>query len=184
MSTFLGVRGSGRELLAGGPDIEAWFAARHTRRERTRTELEGLVRELAVRPGLWRGLVEHSPVERLYSRLHLDANLEVWLICWSRLQDTGFHDHNGSRGAVAVVEGSLAERRLAIGRPTAPAMLYTTGSIFSFDGSHIHDVSQTGQRDVTSLHAYSPALGPMGFYEVTARGLLTRRVGDSSEEFC
>jgi len=184
MSTFLGVRGSGRELLAGGPDIEAWFAARHTRRERTRTELEGLVRELAIRPGLWRGLVEHSPVERIYSRLHLDANLEVWLICWSRLQDTGFHDHNGSRGAVAVVDGALAERRLAFGSPTAPTVVYGAGNTFSFDGSHIHDVSQTGVREATSLHAYSPALGPMGFYEVTGDGLLSRRVGDSSEEFC
>jgi hypothetical protein len=184
MSTFLGTRGTGRELVAGGPDVEAWFAERHVRRERTRAELEELVRELGARPGLWRGLVEHSPVERLYSRLHLDANLEVWLICWSRMQDTGFHDHNGSRGAVAVVDGSLAERRLTIGRQPAPSMLYTTGSIFSFDGSHIHDVSQTGQRDATSLHAYSPALGPMGFYEITAGGLLQRRLGDSSEEFC
>jgi hypothetical protein len=184
MSTFLGTRGTGRELLAGGPDLELWFAQRYARRERTRAELEELVDELAGRPGLWRDLVEHSPVERLYSRLHLDANLEVWLICWSRLQDTGFHDHNGSRGAVTVVDGALAERRLAIGRPTAPSIVYGTGSTFSFDGSHIHDVTQTGVRNATSIHAYSPALGPMGFYEITPGGLLARRAGDASEEFC
>ena len=30
----------------------------------------------------------------------------------------------------------------------------------------------------------SPPLGEMGFYEVEAGGLLTRRVGDKDEEFC
>jgi len=184
MSTFLGSRGTGRELLAGGPDIEAWFAARHVRRERTRTELEVLVRELAQRPGLWRGLVEHSPVDRIYSRLHLDANLEVWLICWSRLQDTGFHDHDRSRGAVAVVDGAVAERRLGVGPVTPVTAVYGAGSTFSFGAAHIHDVSQTGRSPATSLHAYSPRLGQMGFYEVGADGLLSRRAGGAAEEFC
>src|SRR6478736_884695 len=184
MSTFARVPEGAHEIEAGDPALEAWFAERHHGREHSRRELETLVRSLALRPGLWRGWVAHSAVERIYTRLHLDQNLEVWLICWSRLQDTGFHDHDVSRGAVAVVDGALAERRLSIGSVAPPTVVYGSGNTFSFDGSHIHDVSQTGVREATSLHAYSPALGPMGFYEVTGDGLLSRRVGDVGEEFC
>jgi predicted metal-dependent enzyme (double-stranded beta helix superfamily) len=90
-------------------------------------------------------------------------NFEVWLICWSRLQDTGFHDHDGSRGAVAVVDGALAERRLAIGSVAPATAVFAEGSSFSFGAAHIHDVSQTGPVPATSIHAYSPRLGSMGF---------------------
>jgi predicted metal-dependent enzyme (double-stranded beta helix superfamily) len=117
-------------------------------------------------------------------RLHLDEHLEVWLICWSQRQDTGFHDHDRSRGAVAVVEGALAERRLAVGGPPPPTSIYPTGASFSFGATHIHDVFQTGASVATSLHVYSPPLGEMGFYEVAPDGMLGRRTGDYREEFC
>ena len=41
----------------------------------------------------------------------------AWLICWSDDHDTGFHDHDLSSGAVAVVAGTVAEDRLALGGP-------------------------------------------------------------------
>ena len=109
---------------------------------------------------------------------YLDDHLEVWLICWSQRQDTGFHDHDRSRGAVSVVSGALAERRLAVGGPPPPTAIYPTGAAFSFGATHIHDVSQTGAGLATSLHVYSPPLGEMGFYEVGADGMLGRRTGD------
>ena len=184
MSTFARAPEGARELEAADPALDAWFAERRRGREHSRRELEVLVRSLALRSDLWRGWVAHSAVERLYTRLHLDQNLEVWLICWSRLQDTGFHDHDRSRGAVAVVDGTLAERRLGIG-PVAPATaVFGEGSSFSFGAAHIHDVSQTGPVPATSIHAYSPRLGQMGFYEVGAGGLLSRRAGGAAEELC
>ena len=126
----------------------------------------------------------HSTSERFYVRLHLDSTLEVWLICWSKQQDTGFHDHNGSRGAVAVTDGALEERRLAVAAGPTPSVIHSSGTVFSFGSTHIHDVSQTGPLAATSIHAYSPPLGEMGFYELTANGLLSRRSGDVREEFC
>ena len=45
----------------------------------------------------------------------LDANVEIWLICWCPTQETGFHDHGGSRGAVAVLQGMLSETLPNIG---------------------------------------------------------------------
>jgi hypothetical protein len=93
------------------------------------------------------------------------------------------HDHDRSRGAVAVVSGALAERRLAVGGPP-PTAIHPTGASFSFGATHIHDVSQTGSDLATSLHVYSPRLGEMGFYEVAPDGMLGRRTGDHREEFC
>ena len=184
MSTFARAPEGAHENDDFDPLLTEWFEERHRGREHSRRELDALVRMLALRADLWRPWVAHSPVERIYTRLHLDENLEVWLICWSRLQDTGFHDHDGSRGAVAVVDGALAERRLAVGGVTPPTTVWQAGSTFSFGASHVHDVSQTGQGLATSLHAYSPRLGQMGFYEVGADGLLSRRVGGAAEEFC
>ncbi|HEY3764102.1 MAG TPA: cysteine dioxygenase family protein [Gaiellales bacterium] len=172
------------ETYAADAALDEWLAEHDLGRESTRAELEELACELAARPDLWGGHVHHSPVERLYVRLHLDAHLEVWLICWSQRQDTGFHDHDGSRGAVAVVGGALLERRLAVGGPPPPTAIHPTGASFSFGATHIHDVTQTGATVATSLHVYSPPLGEMGFYEVTADGMLSRRTGDYREEFC
>ena len=42
--------------------------------------------------------------------------MTVWLICWMDGHDTGFHDHDGAAGAVAVVAGPSA--RSACGSPT------------------------------------------------------------------
>jgi predicted metal-dependent enzyme (double-stranded beta helix superfamily) len=183
MATFERTSDTDNQLDAHEPELDVWFAPRSRRWEFTRQELEEVVRELAARPHLWEHLVHHSTSERYYVRLHLDSTLEVWLICWSQTQDTGFHDHNGSRGAVVVTDGSLEERRLAVGGE-APSVVYASGTVFSFGSSHIHDVSQTGATVATSIHAYSPPLGQMGFYELTANGLLARRSGDAREEFC
>ena len=152
MATFARDPSQASETLAADTALDAWLAGRDLGRESTRAELEALVRALAERPDLWRQHVRHSPVERLYVRLHLDAHLEVWLICWSQRQDTGFHDHDRSRGAVSVVGGALAERRLAVGGPPPPTAIHTTGASFSFGATHIHDVTQTGPGLATSLH--------------------------------
>jgi predicted metal-dependent enzyme (double-stranded beta helix superfamily) len=184
MGTFARDAAVANQTVAADAALDAWMAARDLGRESTRAELEELVRDLATRPDLWQDHVRHSPVERLYVRLHLDEHVEAWVICWSQRQDTGFHDHDGSRGAVAVVGGALSERRLAVGGPPPPTAIYPAGAAFSFGATHIHDVSQTGSGPATSLHVYSPPLGEMGFYEVVADGTLTRRTGDHREEFC
>ena len=53
--------------------------------------------------------------QRVYEELLRDEHLSLWLICWMDDQDTGFHDHDTSAGAVAVVEGRVREERLAVG---------------------------------------------------------------------
>ena len=79
--------------------------------------LESLVRDLAADPAVWEHLVQHSPDQRHYEELRRDDDVAVWLICWMDDQDTGFHDHDLSGGAVAVGNRAAAGRRE---RPTWP----------------------------------------------------------------
>ena len=81
------------------------------------SELERLVRELAASPERWAHLVRHDADQRVYEELHRDDDVAIWLICWMDDHDTGFHDHDLSSGAVAVVAGAVAEDRLALGGP-------------------------------------------------------------------
>ena len=171
------------EAPVAEPRLAAWFADSAPARELTRQELELLVDELARRPDLWRRYVLHDAEQRHYVRLAADGQAEVWLICWCSSQETGFHDHAGSRGAVAVVDGALVETRLAVGGGH-PRHRFDRGSSFSFGATHIHDVQHGGGPPAASLHAYSPPLAEMGFYDITGDGMLRRRSGGYREEFC
>ncbi len=163
--------------------LRRWYRLHDRGRTLARAELELLVQDMSAHPELWRHLVHHSPDERHYVPMLLDANVEIWLICWCATQETGFHDHGGSRGALAVLQGMLSETLPNIGGEH-PRALYRTGDCFSFGASHIHDVQHAAGDPAASLHAYSPPLGAMGFYELDDGGTLTRRPGDSDNEFC
>jgi predicted metal-dependent enzyme (double-stranded beta helix superfamily) len=162
--------------------LRRWYRLHDRGRTLARAELELLVEDMSAHPELWRHLLHHSPDERHYVQMLRDANVEIWLICWCPTQQTGFHDHGGSRGAMAVLQGMLSETLPSIGGDH-PRALHRTGDCFSFGSAHIHDVQPAGGAPAASLHAYSPALGEMGFYELDDGGTLTRRPGESDDEF-
>ena len=95
--------------------------------------------------------------------------------------DTGFHDHDLSAGAVAVVDGAVREDRLLVGGPPASRVV-AAGASFSFAASDIHRVLHPATRPAVTLHAYSPPLWRMGAYEVRADGALTRHSLSYAEE--
>jgi predicted metal-dependent enzyme (double-stranded beta helix superfamily) len=163
--------------------VRRWFHAHDRRRDLARADLDALIEDLAGRPELWAPLVRRSGEQRYYVRLLADTHVEIWLICWCPAQDTGFHDHAGSRGAVAVVSGAVTETRLRVGGPH-PQRRYGQGARFSFGATHIHDVQHAEGDPAASLHAYSPPLGEMGFYDLDEDGTLRRRSGEYHEEFC
>ena len=144
--------------------------------------LLALAEELSGRDDLWGHLVEHDAHRRIYVRIHRDAVLDAWLICWSGTQDTGLHDHDLSSGAVRVVAGELSEDRLVMGEPGVVSSTHPAGAGFCFDSSRIHDVRNGGSGQSVSLHLYSPPLERMGYYEVTEDGCLARRNAPASEE--
>ena len=54
----------------------------------------------------------HDPAQRTFHPLLQTEHAIAWLICWMPGHDTGFHDHDGCSGAVAVVEGAVREERI------------------------------------------------------------------------
>lgn len=152
-------------------------------RDLTEDELVAVANQIAARQELWSEHVSHDPVHRTYAELVRDEHLDVWLLCWSRDHDTGFHDHDLSAGAVAVAAGAVREERLVLGRPVdSPiARVARAGSSFSFGASDIHRVLHAGEGPAVTIHAYSPPLLRMGSYSVEENGQL-RRFAVSYEE--
>ncbi|MEV5597286.1 cysteine dioxygenase family protein [Streptomyces sp. NPDC052496] len=152
-------------------DLPALFAALPARNLGKR-ELRTLVDRLAQAPGLWRGEVAFSDAERHYASLHRDAYVDIWLLCWTRRSDTGWHDHDLSSGAVRVVQGALTESNPRIGG-THLTTSVPAGVSFCFGPDHIHRLTGATD-DAVSLHAYSPPLWRLGQYAITEDGLMRR----------
>ncbi|MCW2758852.1 MAG: cysteine dioxygenase [Nocardioidaceae bacterium] len=141
-------------------------------RDLTPAELEALVDDIASRPESWQHLVGFDSDERVYASLHRDNHVDVWLLCWTPENDTGWHDHDISSGAVRVVAGELVENNLTL-LDGARETRVPAGTTYSFEPDHIHRLVGAVHGSV-SVHAYSPPLWRMGQYRVDERGLLKR----------
>ena len=144
-------------------------------------ELREYAAALAAQPERWAARVRHDPHARIYEQLELGEHVEAWLICWMDDHDTGFHDHDVSAGAVAVVSGAVREDRLVLGdRPTW--RVAQAGEVFGFEAHDIHRVLHVGEAPAVTIHVYSPPLRRMGAYEVAAGGRLARHSISHAEE--
>ncbi|MBC6460730.1 cysteine dioxygenase [Actinomadura sp. HBU206391] len=141
-------------------------------RSMSKQELRELVDTLAERPELWREHVTYSSDQRHYASLYRDEYVDVWLLCWSQDNDTGWHDHDLSSGAVRVVSGALKECNPRIGGEHLETVV-GEGVSFCFGPDHIHRlVGAAG--DSVSIHAYSPPLWRLGQYVITDDGVMRR----------
>ena len=125
--------------------------------------------------------------KRWFARIHGDDELDVWLISWIPGHPTELHDHGGSLGALTVVSGSLNEFRWD-GRGLRRRRL-DAGDQAGFPLGWVHDVvwAPTSPRAPAatslsgtpgpslSVHAYSPPLTVMSYYEVTNQHRLRRQ---------
>lgn len=146
-----------------------------------RSELRLLVSGIAADPARWRSLVRLDADHRQFEQLWRDEHVDIWVISWMSGHDTGFHDHDLSRGAVAVVEGEIVEERLVVGG-TARQRRHRAGDVFDFEASHVHRMRQDSDASAVSIHAYSPPLWRMGTYTVGADGTLRRESISYAEE--
>jgi hypothetical protein len=125
-------------------------------------------------------------MRRWFTRIHGDEELDVWLISWVPGHSTELHDHGGSLGALTVISGSLNEYRWD-GRALRRRRL-DAGDQAGFPLGWVHDVvwaprpvtvpvgTSTGPVQPTlSVHAYSPPLTAMSYYDVTDRNTLRRQ---------
>ncbi|KUI06620.1 cysteine dioxygenase [Mycolicibacterium acapulense] len=117
--------------------------------------------------------------ERWFTRLHGDDELDIWLISWVPDRSTEMHDHGGSLGALTVISGALRETRWDGGALRRRRL--HAGDQAAFPLGWVHDVVWAPERDTSapvtptlSVHAYSPPLTAMSYYEVTSRNTLRR----------
>ena len=141
-------------------------------RDLDQRELEELAASIAQQPEAWAHHVAFDGEERVYASLHRDAHVDVWLLCWTPENDTGWHDHDVSSGAVAVVSGELVENNLTL-QHGARETRVPAGRVFSFGPDHIHRLNGAVHGSI-SVHAYSPPLWRMGQYAVSDAGVLRR----------
>jgi quercetin dioxygenase-like cupin family protein len=153
-------------------DADATRLSKLPGRDLTQAELEELVASVATRPEDWAHLVAFDSEDRVYVSLHRDSHVDVWLLCWTPENDTGWHDHDTSAGAVAVVSGELVENNLTLFHGARETRV-PEGKVFSFSPDHIHRLNGAVHGSV-SVHAYSPPLWRMGQYAVNEAGVLRR----------
>jgi rhodanese-related sulfurtransferase len=118
--------------------------------------------------------------QRWHQRLYRDDRVDVWLITWMPTQGTQLHDHGGSSGAFTVLDGTLNEASLAGGvhesARTGALQEHSrlAGDTVSFGPHYVHDVRNTSDQPSVSVHAYSPPLASMTFYDLPDSGGLVR----------
>lgn len=119
--------------------------------------------------------VDYDKNERWHQRLYRDRRVDIWLISWLPTQGTQLHDHGGSSGAFTVLSGSLDEAALAGRRPPGSEgderlhlidRRRCAGERVSFGPRYVHDVRNLSSAPAVSVHAYSPPLTTMNFYDL------------------
>jgi len=115
--------------------------------------------------------------DRWFRRIHGDDELDIWLISWVPERSTELHDHGGSLGALTLLSGSLDEFRWD-GALLRRRQL-SAGDQAGFPLGWVHDVvwapTDTPAAPTMSVHAYSPPLTAMSYYEVSEHNRLRRR---------
>ncbi|WP_300678404.1 cysteine dioxygenase family protein [Nocardioides sp.] len=144
----------------------------------SRAELAGVTRAFADRVLAGEFAVESDPDQRWHVRIHADDQVDVWLISWTTDQGTELHDHGPSAGAFTVVEGTLNEAVWVTGEAADEGGLIdlprSQGQTVTFGTGYVHDVRNLEQPVAVSVHAYSPPLNVMHYYDVDGDRLHTR----------
>jgi len=139
-------------------------------------ELSEVVERYAddVRAG--RYVPEFRTDERWHVRIHEDDDVDVWLISWTTEQGTELHDHGGSSGAFAVVDGILDEHVWSGRRRDGTGLLVSeareTGDLVAFGPDYVHDVRNRLAPPALSVHAYSPPIRLMRHYDLEGTELV------------
>ena len=132
--------------------------------------------------------------DRWFARLHGDDEVDVWLISWVPGHRTELHDHGGSLGALTLLTGSLDEfrwdgeklrcRRLKAGDQAGFPLGWVHDVVWAPNGPGPSVTSPVVPS--LSVHAYSPPLTVMSYYEVTDQHRLRRNrteLTDQPENF-
>ena len=116
--------------------------------------------------------IEADADERWHVRLHRDDQVDIWLISWTTDQGTQLHDHGGSSGAFTVVSGELSETIWTPGVEKLAETPRSEGDTVVFGEHYVHDVRNIAAETAVSVHAYSPPLSLMNYYDTEGSELI------------
>jgi len=126
--------------------------------------------------GPWAQASDAPLLERRYELLDRTADYELWLIHWPTGGGLVLHDHGGSSGAFHVVWGALDETSTTRPGHALHQQRLVRSEGKSFGSDYVHSVANSEATVATSIHAYSPPLTSMNFYETSPAGLVLSRV--------
>lgn len=98
--------------------------------------------------------------------------IEMLVLCWRPGQRTPIHDHNGSYGAVRVLEGVIWETMFTLSETSGLAYHssreWTRGDVTGADVPDIHQLGnpEVSGQDLITLHLYAPPLRTINTYRV------------------
>jgi hypothetical protein len=142
----------------------------------TEGALRRVVAAVAAHPDLFVDLVVDDPDHRWWMSLHEADNFDLRVLSWERDQESDWHDHGGSSGAYVVTSGSLWERFRADDDSSVTERIVAPREPVSFGPSHVHDVLYCSGTPAVSVHAYSPPLSALTFYDRGQLGFVARDV--------
>ncbi len=136
--------------------------------------------DLAGRLELSAGLIEsHTCFARdKYARnlICRTPSFELLVLCWRPGHVSTIHDHVGSLNAISVHRGTLTSRIFAPaeGMPagSGPVVLDRTETLRDWQGwtgvdrGGIHQLANTGDEDLVTVHVYAPALMALNVYSL------------------
>lgn len=129
--------------------------------------MAALVADFAAELRSWPSLIDQPSDCRSWHRLHAGRDVDVWLLTWMRRPEAELHDHGDSREHFRVVAGRLTEVRASRAGGTTWQTL-SAGQSRSVPVRAVHGVFNDHVEPAISIHAYSPPLSRMTFYERTA----------------
>lgn len=129
----------------------------------TETELVALVTRYAAEPDRWRHLLTFDSAQRQWAKLPSPEGVDVWVLMWLPDQATELHDHGDSTAAYTVLSGAVEEVRPVPGGLRTSRLV--AGQTRWLPPGAIHDVRGAADGPAVSLHAYSPPLARMTWYD-------------------
>ena len=133
------------------------------------TALVDVVTRLARLRALWERASSSPGEHREGLRLVATDDYEAWLLAWPPGSRVKPHDHGDSSGAFVVGAGELTEVRWAGPLRRERRRRLGIGDAVTIPAGTVHDVVAAGPGIAWSIHAYSPRLREMRFYDDAAR---------------
>lgn len=145
-------------------------------------DLAGLVRRVAADVDRWQPRLRlPEGNDRWWTRLAADDRVDLWLLSWRPGHNTDLHDHGASAAAFTVVRGSLNEIRVDHSGVRS-LHVRRSGAATSLAPGVIHDVTGAGTEPAISIHAYSPPLRAMNYYDPDTLRVVRTVQSDEPEE--